>query len=146
MHGYLTCSSDGNNYGATCEYHCNGGYERQGVASRVCQFNRNWDGDPAQCVRESSSKCNNARELAAHIDCKAVWTQDCDFVFAAMEIKSDVKTVSALLNQFFEKKRLLILSAPNISDTDYQLQNIMIQARKLLLASRGSLPKKVIEQ
>lgn len=55
MHGYLTCSSDGNNYGATCEYHCDGGYELRGVASRVCQFDRNWVGSPAECVRESAS-------------------------------------------------------------------------------------------
>ena len=47
-----------------------------------------------------------------------------------MEIKSDVKTASALLDQFYEKRRLLILSAPNISDSDYTLQNIMIQVRK----------------
>lgn len=95
LHGYLTCSSDTNNYGATCEYHCEGGYERRGVSSRVCQFNNNWDGEPAECV--------------------------------PMEIKSDVKTVSALLDQFYEKRRLLIMSAPNISDPDYQLQNVMIQ-------------------
>ncbi|XP_039975134.1 sushi repeat-containing protein SRPX2 isoform X2 [Xiphias gladius] len=95
LHGYLTCSSDGNNYGATCEYHCDGGYERQGVSSRVCQFNRNWDARPAECV--------------------------------SMEIKSDVKTASDLLDQFYEKRRLLIMSAPNISDPDYRLQNVMIQ-------------------
>ncbi|XP_060936037.1 sushi repeat-containing protein SRPX2 [Limanda limanda] len=95
LHGYLTCSSDGNNYGATCEYHCDGGYELRGVWSRVCKFSRNWEGSPAECV--------------------------------AMEFKSDVKTASALLEQFYEKRRLLILSAPNISDTDYKLQNIMIQ-------------------
>lgn len=64
MHGYLTCSSDGNNYGATCEYHCDGGYELRGVSSRVCQFSRNWDGGPPECVRESALKCNNAYELA----------------------------------------------------------------------------------
>ncbi|XP_069550383.1 sushi repeat-containing protein SRPX2 isoform X2 [Brachyistius frenatus] len=95
LHGYLSCSSDGNNYGATCEYHCDGGHERRGVSSRVCQFNRSWSGNPAECV--------------------------------PMEIKSDVTTASALLDQFYEKRRLLILSAPNISDPDYQLQNIMIQ-------------------
>lgn len=50
-----------------------------------------------------------------------------------MEIKSDVKTAAALLDQFYEKRRLLIMSAPNISDSDYQLQNIMIQVRKNLL-------------
>nr|XP_020447017.1 sushi repeat-containing protein SRPX2 [Monopterus albus] len=95
MHGSLTCSSDGNNYGATCDYLCDGGYELRGVSSRVCQFDRNWDGSPAECV--------------------------------ATEIKSDVKTASALLDQFYEKRRLLIVSAPNITDPDYQLQNIMIQ-------------------
>ncbi|KAM4621776.1 sushi repeat-containing protein SRPX2 isoform 2-T2 [Polymixia lowei] len=95
MHGYLTCSSDQNNYGAVCEYHCDGGYERRGTSSRVCQFNRSWGGAPAECV--------------------------------PMEFKSDVKTASALLDQFYEKRRLLIVSAPNISDEDYKMQNIMIQ-------------------
>ncbi|XP_026213542.1 sushi repeat-containing protein SRPX2 [Anabas testudineus] len=95
LHGYLTCSSDGNNYGATCEYQCDGGYELRGISSRVCQFSRDWDGSAPQCV--------------------------------PMEIKSDVKTAAALLDQFYEKRRLLIMSAPNISDSDYQLQNIMIQ-------------------
>ncbi|KAJ0002861.1 hypothetical protein NQD34_008010 [Periophthalmus magnuspinnatus] len=96
LHGYLTCSSDGNNYGATCEYHCDGGYERRGVLSRVCQFNQNWEGQPAQCVP---------------LDFKS----------------SHLKTASSLLDQFYEKRRLLIVSAPNITDPDYQLQNMMIQ-------------------
>ncbi|XP_071772280.1 sushi repeat-containing protein SRPX2 [Centroberyx gerrardi] len=95
LHGYLTCSSDGNNYGAVCEYHCDGGYERRGTSSRVCQFNRSWGGGPAECV--------------------------------PMEFKSDVKTASALLDQFYEKRRLLIVSAPDITDPDYKLQNVMVQ-------------------
>ncbi|XP_014861551.1 PREDICTED: sushi repeat-containing protein SRPX2 [Poecilia mexicana] len=95
LHGYLICSSDGNNYGAECEYLCDGGYERKGMSSRVCQFNRSWSGGPAECV--------------------------------PMEFKFSVQTVGALLDQFYEKRRLLIMSAPNISDPDYQLQNIMIQ-------------------
>lgn len=68
-------------------------------------------------------------------------------VFVAMEIKSDVKTVPALLDQFYEKRRLLILSAPNISDPDYQLQNIMIQVRKLFAAAdfTGSFLRKFIQ-
>lgn len=45
----------------------------------------------------------------------------------------NVKTLGALLDQFYEKRRLLILSAPDLSDPDYQLQNIMIQVRQLLL-------------
>nr|XP_057931286.1 sushi repeat-containing protein SRPX2 isoform X3 [Doryrhamphus excisus] len=95
LHGSLACSSDITNYGSTCEYHCDAGYERRGVSGRVCQFDRNWSDDPAECV--------------------------------PMEIKSDVKTASALLAQFFQKRRLLILSAPNTSDPDYELQNVMIQ-------------------
>lgn len=55
-----------------------------------------------------------------------------------MEIKSDVKTASALLDQFYEKRRLLIVSAPNISDSDYQLQNIMTQVRKLFAVGNCS--------
>lgn len=57
-------------------------------------------------------------------------------MFAALEIKADVKTLGALLDQFYEKRRLLILSAPDLSDPDYQLQNIMIQVRQLLCSHR----------
>lgn len=59
-------------------------------------------------------------------------------VLVAMEIKSDVKTASDLLDQFYEKRRLLIMSAPNISDPDYRLQNVMIQVRKAF-AQNGSV-------
>lgn len=95
LHGYLTCSSDGNNYGATCESHCDGGYERRGVPTKVCQFDLSWDGEPAQCV--------------------------------PLDFKADVKTVSSLLEQYYEKRRMLIVSAPNITDLDYQQQDMMIQ-------------------
>ncbi|XP_062332491.1 sushi repeat-containing protein SRPX2 isoform X1 [Osmerus eperlanus] len=95
LHGYVTCSSDGNNYGAECECHCDGGYERRGASSRVCQFDHSWTHEPAECI--------------------------------AMEFKADVRSASALLEQFYEKRRLLIVSAPNIADQDYKLQNLMIQ-------------------
>lgn len=54
-------------------------------------------------------------------------------MLAALQIKADVKTLGALLDQFYQKRRLLILSTPNMSDPDYQLQNIMIQVRRLLV-------------
>lgn len=132
LHGYLTCSSDGNNYGATCEYHCDGGYERRGVSSRICLFNRSWGEAPAECVRESAWKriSRICRIYIIAYVCTVKWP----CVFVAMEIKSDVNTASALLDQFYEKRRLLIMSTPNISDPDYQLQNIMIQVRKLFTA------------
>ncbi|CAG09848.1 unnamed protein product, partial [Tetraodon nigroviridis] len=95
LHGHITCNSDGNNYGASCEYRCDGGYELRGISSRVCLFSGDWDGEPARCE--------------------------------PLQIKAGVKTLGALLDQFYEKRRLLILSAPNMSDPDYQLQNIMIQ-------------------
>ncbi|KAM6953152.1 sushi repeat-containing protein SRPX2 [Aplochiton taeniatus] len=95
LHGSLTCSSDGNNYGAECKYHCDGGYERRGSAHRVCQLNGSWSDDPAECV--------------------------------AMLFKTDVKTSSALLDQFYEKRRLLIVSTPSLEDSDYKFQNLMIQ-------------------
>ena len=47
-----------------------------------------------------------------------------------MEIKADVTSASGLLEQFYEKRRLLIVSAPNIADQDYKLQNLMIQVRE----------------
>uniref|UniRef100_A0A8C7P2H2 Sushi repeat-containing protein SRPX2 n=1 Tax=Oncorhynchus mykiss TaxID=8022 RepID=A0A8C7P2H2_ONCMY len=95
LHGYLTCNSDGNNYGVVCEYHCDRGQERRGISSRVCQFDHSWTEAPAECV--------------------------------PMEFKTDVDTASGLLDRFYEKRRLLIVSAPNIAHGDYKLQNLMVQ-------------------
>ncbi|XP_052470509.1 sushi repeat-containing protein SRPX2-like [Carassius gibelio] len=95
MHGYLMCSSDGNNYGAVCEYHCDPGFERTGFATRICQLNRNWSDEAAQCI--------------------------------FMDIKTDVRSAGALLDQFYEKRRLLVVSTPDITDQKYRHQNIMLQ-------------------
>ncbi|XP_073498312.1 sushi repeat-containing protein SRPX2 [Phyllobates terribilis] len=51
LHGHITCSSAGNNYGANCKYDCEGGYERQGAANRVCLYSQQWAGSPAICTR-----------------------------------------------------------------------------------------------
>ncbi|PIN99450.1 hypothetical protein AB205_0215170, partial [Aquarana catesbeiana] len=56
LHGYITCSGAGNNYGSNCEYHCEGSYERQGPALRVCQFSGQWAGTPATCTRKYSTQ------------------------------------------------------------------------------------------
>ncbi|XP_016150593.1 sushi repeat-containing protein SRPX2 [Sinocyclocheilus grahami] len=95
MHGYLTCSSDGNNYGAVCEYDCDPGFERTGFATRVCQLSRSWSDEAAQCV--------------------------------LMAIKTDVRSAGALLDQFYEKRRLLVVSTPDNANQKYRLQNIMLQ-------------------
>lgn len=50
--GYIKCSGDGNNYGATCEFSCIGGYELQGSPARVCQYNLGWSGVEPTCARE----------------------------------------------------------------------------------------------
>ncbi|KAK3563843.1 hypothetical protein QTP86_002728 [Hemibagrus guttatus] len=44
-----------------------------------------------------------------------------------MEIKTDMRSAGALLDQFYEKRRLLIVSTPSPSDQYYKLQNIMLQ-------------------
>ncbi|XP_025789590.1 sushi repeat-containing protein SRPX2 [Puma concolor] len=95
QHGYLTCTSAGDNYGATCEYHCDGGYERQGTPSRVCQSSRQWSGSPPIC--------------------------------APMKINVNVNSAAGLLDQFFEKQRLLIISAPDPSNRYYKMQISMLQ-------------------
>ncbi|XP_021415310.2 sushi repeat-containing protein SRPX2 [Oncorhynchus mykiss] len=105
LHGYLTCNSDGNNYGVVCEYHCDRGQERRGISSRVCQFDHSWTEAPAECV--------------------------------PMEFKTDVDTASGLLDRFYEKRRLLIVSAPNIAHGDYKLQNLMVQKADCGLDIRG---------
>ncbi|XP_053548210.1 sushi repeat-containing protein SRPX2 [Bombina bombina] len=96
LHGHLTCSSAGNNYGATCEYQCEGGYERQGPPSRVCLFGQQWAGTPATCT--------------------------------PMQINVKVNSAGSFLDQFFEKMRLLIVSAPSSSDRYYRMQSPVLQS------------------
>lgn len=95
QHGYLTCSSAGDNYGAICEYHCDGGYERQGTPSRLCQSSRQWSGSPPVCT--------------------------------PMKINVNVNSAAGLLDQFYEKQRLLIVSAPDPSNRYYKMQISMLQ-------------------
>uniref|UniRef100_A0A8C5V5Y6 Sushi repeat-containing protein SRPX2 n=1 Tax=Microcebus murinus TaxID=30608 RepID=A0A8C5V5Y6_MICMU len=95
QHGYLTCTSAGDNYGAVCEYHCDGGYERQGTPSRVCQSSRQWSGSSPIC--------------------------------APMKINVNVNSAAGLLDQFYEKRRLLIISAPDASNRYYKMQISMLQ-------------------
>ncbi|XP_030620742.1 sushi repeat-containing protein SRPX2 [Chanos chanos] len=119
LHGYLSCSSDGNNYGAVCEYHCEAGYEKRGTSTRVCQFNRSWSDKAAECL--------------------------------LMQFKTDVRTAAALLDQFYEKRRLLIVSTPHVANQYYKLQNIMLQRAECGLDLRhvtviellGSPPREV---
>lgn len=49
--GYIKCSGDGDNYGATCEFSCIGGYDLQGSPARVCQYNLGWSGTDPTCTR-----------------------------------------------------------------------------------------------
>ncbi|KAL7979476.1 hypothetical protein Chor_004634 [Crotalus horridus] len=94
-HGYLSCTSAGNNYGAVCEYQCDGGYELEGARSRVCLSSRQWSGSQPSCT--------------------------------PMQINVDVNSVTGLLDQFYEKRRLLVVSAPDSSDRYYKMQNAMLQ-------------------
>uniref|UniRef100_A0A8C6VDV1 Sushi repeat-containing protein SRPX n=1 Tax=Naja naja TaxID=35670 RepID=A0A8C6VDV1_NAJNA len=51
--GYIKCSGDGDNYGATCDFSCIGGYELKGSPARVCQYNLGWSGTEPTCTRTS---------------------------------------------------------------------------------------------
>uniref|UniRef100_A0A8D2NMG3 Sushi repeat containing protein X-linked n=1 Tax=Zonotrichia albicollis TaxID=44394 RepID=A0A8D2NMG3_ZONAL len=93
--GYIKCSGDGNNYGATCEFSCIGGYELQGSPARVCQYNLGWSGVEPTC--------------------------------APMNINVNVRTAAALLDQFYEKRRLLIISTPTAANFFYRMQLGMLQ-------------------
>ncbi|XP_019392003.1 PREDICTED: sushi repeat-containing protein SRPX2 [Crocodylus porosus] len=95
QNGYLSCTSAGNNYGAMCNYFCDGGYDRQGTPSRICQSSHQWSGSQPTCV--------------------------------PMQINVDVNSAASLLDQFFEKRRLLIVSAPDPSDRFYKMQIAMLQ-------------------
>ncbi|XP_066476973.1 sushi repeat-containing protein SRPX isoform X3 [Tiliqua scincoides] len=93
--GYIKCSGDGDNYGATCEFSCIGGYDLQGSPARVCQYNLGWSGTEPTC--------------------------------APMNINVGVRTAAALLDQFYEKRRLLIISTRTAASYFYRLQLGMLQ-------------------
>ncbi|XP_068818869.1 sushi repeat-containing protein SRPX isoform X2 [Capricornis sumatraensis] len=93
--GYMKCSSDGDNYGAVCEFSCIGGYELQGSSARVCQSNLAWSGTEPTCT--------------------------------AMNVNVGVRTAAALLDQFYEKRRLFIVSTPTARNLLYRLQLGMLQ-------------------
>ncbi|KAJ8351189.1 hypothetical protein SKAU_G00226650 [Synaphobranchus kaupii] len=95
LHGYLTCTPEGNLYGTECEYHCNRGYERRGNPTTECQFDHSWSGAPPTC--------------------------------ATMEFSTDIRSSSSLLSQFYQKRRLLIVSTHSTDDEYYKLQDIMLQ-------------------
>uniref|UniRef100_A0A672MSI0 Sushi repeat-containing protein SRPX2 n=1 Tax=Sinocyclocheilus grahami TaxID=75366 RepID=A0A672MSI0_SINGR len=44
-----------------------------------------------------------------------------------MDIKTGVRSAGALLDQFYEKRRLLVVSTPDNANQKYRLQNIMLQ-------------------
>lgn len=52
----MKCDSDGDNYGATCNFKCTGGYELQGSAARVCQSALSWSGAETNCLRTYCQK------------------------------------------------------------------------------------------
>lgn len=48
---------------------------------------------------------------------------------AAMNINVGVRTAAALLDQFYEKRRLLIISAPTAANHNYRFQMTNLQVR-----------------
>ncbi|XP_068602285.1 sushi repeat-containing protein SRPX [Brachionichthys hirsutus] len=93
--GYMKCDGDGDNYGASCDFKCTGGYDLQGSAARVCQYGLTWSGTDTVC--------------------------------APMNVNVGVRTAAALLDQFYEKRRLLIISAPTAANHNYRFQMTNLQ-------------------
>lgn len=55
---------------------------------------------------------------------------NCTFnVITAMNINVGVRTAAALLDQFYEKRRLLIISAPTAANHNYRFQMTNLQVR-----------------
>ena len=48
----------------------------------------------------------------------------------AMQINTDVNSAASLLDQFHEKRRLLVISAPDPSNRYYKMQISMLQVRR----------------
>lgn len=61
----------------------------------------------------------------------SVLSVNCAFlVVAAMNINVGVRTAAALLDQFYEKRRLLIISAPTAANHNYRFQMTNLQVRR----------------
>lgn len=52
---------------------------------------------------------------------------------SVMQINTDVKTAAALLDQFYEKRRLLVVSTPNVANPYYKFQNVILQVSHWVL-------------
>lgn len=50
----------------------------------------------------------------------------------AMNINVNVRTAAALLDQFYEKRRLLIISTPTAANFFYRMQLGMLQVKHIL--------------
>lgn len=145
QNGYLSCTSDGNNYGATCEYLCDGGYERQGTSLRVCQSTQQWTGSQPLCARKRRGAGEDlpaAMPRARGVRCCPAGRRGGEGVMGgkmasphvlllgpAMQINTAVNSAASLLDQFHEKRRLLIISAPDPSNRYYKMQISMLQVR-----------------
>lgn len=54
------------------------------------------------------------------------------FFVSVMNIKTDVRSAGALLDQFYEKRRLLVVSTPDNANQRYKLQNVMLQVNQII--------------
>lgn len=52
------------------------------------------------------------------------------YVITAMNINVGVRTAAALLDQFYEKRRLLVISAPTAANHNYRFQMTNLQVRR----------------
>lgn len=60
-------------------------------------------------------------------------------IIAGIQINVDVNSVAALLDQFFEIQRLLIISSPSPSDRYYRMQMTYLQVSKWISESQHCL-------
>lgn len=70
--------------------------------------------------------CNESSPLATSFKSSLNCTLN---VITAMNINVGVRTAAALLDQFYEKRRLLIISAPTAANHNYRFQMTNLQVR-----------------
>ncbi|MGH0166656.1 UNVERIFIED_CONTAM: hypothetical protein FKN15_051283 [Acipenser sinensis] len=125
-----------------CDYSCAPGYQLEGDRSRICLEEAHWSGTEPSCVDNEPPKikCPQSRVKVAEPDSLAArvyWDRPIikdsadptltEILFTVIQINTDVRSAAALLDQFYEKRRILIVSTPDISNQYYKLQNIMVQ-------------------
>ncbi|XP_010079978.1 PREDICTED: sushi repeat-containing protein SRPX2-like, partial [Pterocles gutturalis] len=146
LRGSYVCSA-GVQMDSRCDYTCLPGYQLEGDRSRICMEDGHWSGSEPLCPRvkdaadgvikrvtlrgpEPGSEFPEGEHIIRYTAHDQAYNRaSCKFSVRvqAMQINTAVNSAASLLDQFHEKRRLLVISAPDPSNRYYKMQISMLQ-------------------